>query len=106
MPSSSAHWQIVFLVLTLIGALIPLLMANPDNMVRTDGTKVASPQHPSWKTSIVGLWTTLRDDPMILLLFPMFFASNWFYTWRMAPSSPSLTIALTPCPPLYRIQRL
>ncbi|KAF4597058.1 hypothetical protein EYR40_007508 [Pleurotus pulmonarius] len=75
--------SIVFLVLTLVGALIPLLMANPENMVRTDGTKVASPQHPSWKIGIVGLWTTLRDDPMILLPFPMFFASNWFYTWRM-----------------------
>ncbi|KDQ24969.1 hypothetical protein PLEOSDRAFT_1078907 [Pleurotus ostreatus PC15] len=71
-----------FLVLTLIGVLIPLLMANPDNMVRTDGTKVTSPRHASWKTGVVGLWLTLRDDPMILLLFPMFFASNWFYTWQ------------------------
>ncbi|PBK60034.1 hypothetical protein ARMSODRAFT_1009476 [Armillaria solidipes] len=50
-----------FLVLTLIGVLIPMLMANPDKMIRSDGTKT---------------------DPMITLLFPMFFASNWFYTWQ------------------------
>ncbi|KAF7424751.1 hypothetical protein PC9H_010062 [Pleurotus ostreatus] len=74
--------SIGFLVLTLIGVLIPLLMANPDNMIRTDGTKVTSPRHASWKAGVVGLWLTLRDDPMILLLFPMFFASNWFYTWQ------------------------
>jgi hypothetical protein len=57
-------------------------MANPDNMIRTDGTKVTTPRHPSWKVEIYGLWLTLRTDPMIVLLFPMFLASNWFYTWR------------------------
>lgn len=39
-------------------------------------------RHPSWKTEIYGLWIALRTDPMIVLLFPMFFASNWFYTWQ------------------------
>ena len=57
-------------------------MANPDNMIRTDGTKVTTPRHPSWKVEIYGLWLTLRTDPKIILLFPMFLASNWFYTWR------------------------
>ncbi|KAF9466868.1 major facilitator superfamily domain-containing protein [Collybia nuda] len=71
-----------FLVLTLIGVTIPLLMVNPNKMIRTDGTKVTAPRHPSWKVEIWGLWLTLRTDPLILLLFPMFFASNWFYTWQ------------------------
>ena len=74
--------QIGFLVLTLIGVTIPMLMADPQKMIRTDGTKVTSPRHPSWKVEIVGLWVTLIKDPLIILLFPMFFASNWFYTWR------------------------
>ena len=74
--------QIGFLVLTLIGVAIPLLMADPDNMIRTDGTKVTTSRHPSWKVEIYGLWLTLRTDPKIVLLFPMFLASNWFYTWR------------------------
>ncbi|PPQ89938.1 hypothetical protein CVT25_009993 [Psilocybe cyanescens] len=71
-----------FLVLTLIGVCIPLLMVNPENMIRTDGTKVTTPRHPSWKTEIYGLWLTLTKDPMVILLFPMFFASNWFYAWQ------------------------
>ncbi|KAF8060873.1 MFS general substrate transporter [Lyophyllum atratum] len=74
--------QIVFLSLTLTGVLIPLLMADPNKMIRTDGTKVTAPRHPSWKVEIYGLWVTISTDPMILLLFPMFFTSNWFYTWQ------------------------
>ncbi|KAF7425930.1 hypothetical protein PC9H_008292 [Pleurotus ostreatus] len=71
-----------FLVLTLIGVTIPLLMADPHKMIRTDGTKVTTHRHPSWKVELYGLWVTLRTDPMVLLLFPMFFASNWFTTWQ------------------------
>jgi len=71
-----------FLVLTLIGVLIPLLMTDPHKMIRTDGTKVTTPRHPSWKTEFYSLWLALRTDPLILLLFPLFFASNWFYTWQ------------------------
>ncbi|KAI5891680.1 MFS general substrate transporter [Schizophyllum commune H4-8] len=73
---------IAFLVLTGIGVAIPMLMVNPKTMIRSDGTKVATPRHPSWKTEILGLYVTLKTDPMILLLFPMFLASNWFYTWQ------------------------
>ncbi|KAF8961016.1 major facilitator superfamily domain-containing protein [Flammula alnicola] len=71
-----------FLVLTLIGVTIPIFMADPEKMIRTDGTKVTTPRHPSWKIEIYGLWVTLKTDPMVILLFPMFFASNWFYTWQ------------------------
>ena len=74
--------QIVFLVLTGIGAIIPIFMVDPSNMVRSDGTRVPTPQHPSWKKEFWGLWEALHTDPSIVLLFPMFFASNWFYTWR------------------------
>lgn len=71
-----------FLVLTLIGVTIPFLMADPAKMIRTDGTRVTLPRHPSWKTEFIGLWIALRTDPLIIMLFPMFFASNWFYTWQ------------------------
>lgn len=39
-------------------------------------------KNPTWKTEIIGLWETLLNDPYIVLLFPMFFASNWFYTYQ------------------------
>lgn len=70
------------MILTGMGTLIPLCMADPDKMIRTDGTKVMTPRQPSWKTEIYGLYVALRTDPLIVLLFPMFLASNWFYTWR------------------------
>ncbi|KAI0344178.1 MFS general substrate transporter [Trametopsis cervina] len=71
-----------FIVLTGIGVLIPLLMVDPRKMIRSDGTRVIVPHHPSWKTEFFGLWVALKTDPWIVLLFPMFFASNWFYTWQ------------------------
>ncbi|KAK0203763.1 MFS general substrate transporter [Desarmillaria ectypa] len=73
-----------FLILTLIGVLVPLLMVNPNRMIRSDGTKVTTPRQPSWKTEFMGLFITLKTDPMIVLLFPMFFTSNWFYTWQFS----------------------
>ncbi|GAW02736.1 duf895 domain membrane protein [Lentinula edodes] len=73
---------IAFIVLTAIGICIPMLMADPKKVIRSDGAKVIIPLHPSWKTQFLGLWVTLKTDPMILLLFPMFFTSNWFYTWQ------------------------
>ncbi|KAG6878669.1 hypothetical protein C0992_007683 [Termitomyces sp. T32_za158] len=71
-----------FLVLTCLGVLIPFTMADPAKVIRTDGTKVTPAHNPSWKSEFLGLYVALRTDPMILLLFPMFLASNWFYTWQ------------------------
>jgi len=73
---------ISFLCLTVIGAMIPFLMVDPKKMIRTDGSRVTIARHPSWKVEIMGLYVALKTDPMIVLLFPMFFASNWFYTWQ------------------------
>ena len=39
-------------------------------------------KNPTWKSEILGLWETFFTDPYIILLFPMFFASNWFYTYQ------------------------
>ncbi|KZS90290.1 MFS general substrate transporter [Sistotremastrum niveocremeum HHB9708] len=82
--SVSNGTYIGFLILTLIGVSIPMLMADPHKMYRTDGTKVSAAlrKHPKWSTEFYSLWVALRTDPYILLLFPLFFASNWFYTWQ------------------------
>ncbi|KAJ6553314.1 major facilitator superfamily domain-containing protein [Mycena capillaripes] len=73
---------ISFLILTIIGAAIPAIMVDPKKMIRTDGTKVTIARNPSWKVELWGLLVALKTDPWILLLFPMFLASNWFYTWQ------------------------
>lgn len=49
---------------------------------RADGSHVVLMKHPSWRSELVGLWEVLKSDSYIVLLFPMFFASNWFYTYH------------------------
>lgn len=71
-----------FIALMGCGAVLACFIANPKNVVRTDGTKIILVQNPTWKTELIGLWACLKQDKSILLLFPMFFASNWFYTYQ------------------------
>ena len=71
-----------FLILTFCGALLSLTLVPGDKVIRSDGSKVILMKNPTWKTEILGLWETFFTDPYILLLFPMFFASNWFYTYQ------------------------
>lgn len=59
-----------------------MLLVDPKDVIRTDGTKVVIPRNPSWKVEIMSLWIALKTDPFILLLFPLFFSSNYFYTWQ------------------------
>ncbi|KAF9650654.1 MFS general substrate transporter, partial [Thelephora ganbajun] len=82
--TSLGYLGITFLVLTIVGVLIPIIMAPPNKMVRADGSRVTTPRHPSWKAEFKGLWIAFRTDPYIILLFPMFFASNYFYTWQFS----------------------
>ena len=71
-----------FIVLTFCGALLAFTLAPADSIIRRDGSKVILMKNPTWKTEIFGLWETLLTDSYIVLLFPMFFASNWFYTYQ------------------------
>ncbi|KAI6124377.1 major facilitator superfamily domain-containing protein [Pisolithus croceorrhizus] len=71
-----------FVVLTVTGFFLPFVMVDPEKMTRTDGTRVVLSRHPSWKAEFLNLFVALKDDPWVVLLFPMFFASNYFYTWQ------------------------
>lgn len=39
-------------------------------------------KNPTWKSEFLGMWEVLFTDWYIVLLFPMFFASNFFYTYQ------------------------
>jgi drug/metabolite transporter superfamily protein YnfA len=71
-----------FLVLTLVGAALAWTLVDAKDVIRHDGSKVIVMKHPSWKSEIMGLWETFFTDPYIIALFPMFFASNWFYAYH------------------------
>ncbi|KAJ5659401.1 hypothetical protein N7507_005852 [Penicillium longicatenatum] len=71
-----------FIVLMFIGALLALCLCNANDIVRPDGTRVILMKNPSWQSELIGLWETLRFEPFVILLFPMFFSSNWFYVYQ------------------------
>ncbi|KAH7139435.1 major facilitator superfamily domain-containing protein [Dendryphion nanum] len=71
-----------FLVLTIIGAVLSWTLVDAKDVIRHDGSKVIVMKHPSWKSEFLGLWEVFRTDTYIIALFPMFFASNWFYTYH------------------------
>ncbi|CAO1620667.1 unnamed protein product [Parajaminaea phylloscopi] len=71
-----------FIAITFLGGLIAALLKDPATLVRSDGTTVVVPKSTTWRFELLGLGRLLRTDPWVLLLFPMFFASNFFYTWQ------------------------
>ncbi|KAF4982805.1 hypothetical protein FZEAL_1657 [Fusarium zealandicum] len=71
-----------FIILMFLGAILALFLCDADKVVRHDNTKVIVMKNPSWSTEIKGLWETLYNSPWIVLLFPMFFSSNIFYTYQ------------------------
>ncbi|PNY22488.1 UNC93-like protein [Tolypocladium capitatum] len=71
-----------FIILMFLGAVLALFLCNAGDIVRPDGTRVILMKQPSWQSELLGLWETLRFEPFVVLLFPMFFSSNWFYTYQ------------------------
>ncbi|CAK7265417.1 hypothetical protein SEPCBS57363_001573 [Sporothrix epigloea] len=71
-----------FIVLMALGAVLALCLCNATSVVRDDGSKVILMKNPSVKSELIGLKDTLFQDPWIVLLFPMFFASNTFTTYQ------------------------
>ena len=71
-----------FIVLMFFGAVLALCLCNANDVVRPDGTRIVLMKQPSWSSELWGLWETLRFEPFVVLLFPMFFVSNWFYTYQ------------------------
>ncbi|KAH8909340.1 MFS general substrate transporter [Coniochaeta sp. PMI_546] len=71
-----------FIVLETLGAILCLVLVPSDRVVRSDGSRVEKYVHPGIKDEFLGLYRTVVSDPWIILLFPMFFASNYFYTYQ------------------------
>jgi len=71
-----------FMVLTFLGACLAWTLVDARTVIRGDGSHVILMKHPSWQSEILGLWEVLQSDVWIVCLFPMFFASNWFYTYQ------------------------
>ncbi len=73
---------IAFIALMFLGAVVALMACNAGEILREDGTYVIVMKNPTWKSEFLGLYETIRTDPHIILLFPMFWSSNWFTTYQ------------------------
>ncbi|KAG0672442.1 hypothetical protein C6P40_003126 [Pichia californica] len=73
---------IAFMVLMGCGSVIASFMLPKEKVWKEDGTRVVTKKLPSWKSEIFGSFRLLIKEPKILLMFPMFFSSNWFYTYQ------------------------
>jgi len=73
---------IAFIVLMFGGAVLALMLCNAGDIVRSDGTRVVLMKNPTWQSEFIGLYETVKFEPYVLLLFPMFWSSNWFYTYQ------------------------
>lgn len=71
-----------FIALMCLGSIIACFMLPMSAVWKADGTKVVAQKHPNIKTEMVALFRLLITEPKILFMFPMFFASNWFYTYQ------------------------
>ncbi|RYP63284.1 hypothetical protein DL771_009355 [Monosporascus sp. 5C6A] len=71
-----------FMILMAIGASLAFALCNVDAVRRDDGSKVVMTKNPTWLKEFVGLWECLYQQPWVVALFPMFFASNIFYTYQ------------------------
>jgi hypothetical protein len=70
------------MILQFLGALLAMCMVDSKNVMRADGSHVIAMKNPTWTSELLGLWQTLQSDTYIVLLFPMFLASNWFTTYQ------------------------
>lgn len=73
---------IAFMILMASGFVLALFLCDPKLVRRDDGSSIILMKNPTWKTEIMGLLETLKTDVYIVGLFPMFFASNWFYVYH------------------------
>ncbi|KAJ6145230.1 UNC93-like protein [Penicillium chermesinum] len=73
---------IAFLVLMALGFVLCWGLVDSKYIKRGDGSRVIAIKNPTWKSEFLGLWETLRTDYYIILMFPMFLASNWFYGYH------------------------
>jgi hypothetical protein len=72
-----------FIIIMFAGTASTLLILPPDAIIRADGTLVKVQASSSVREELTNFVKVLKDK-RILLLIPMFFASNYFYAYQGA----------------------
>ncbi|KAH9980620.1 MFS general substrate transporter [Russula compacta] len=79
----STATYLAFIIIMFFGTASTLLILPPSAIVRADGTLVEVQASSSVREELRNLVKVLKDK-RILLLMPMFFASNYFYAYQGA----------------------
>ncbi|EMD34617.1 hypothetical protein CERSUDRAFT_116782 [Gelatoporia subvermispora B] len=77
----STSTYIAFLVIIFIGVASAFLILPPNRVIRADGTIVKVQAASKPHIEAIGMWNLLKDWRMLCLM-PMFFASNYFYSYQ------------------------
>lgn len=78
----NAGTYVAFMVLMGCGILLACFLLPMDKVYKSDGTRVMAKKYPKLKDELMGLYRLLTGYPKIYFMFPMFAASNWFYTYQ------------------------
>ncbi|EAU39448.1 conserved hypothetical protein [Aspergillus terreus NIH2624] len=70
---------LAFIAIQCLGPFVGLLLSNPENVQRDDGTRIEAPRDVHWRTELAAMWRLLRSRS-ILLLTPLF----WYFGWIQA----------------------
>ncbi|KAE8395919.1 major facilitator superfamily domain-containing protein [Aspergillus alliaceus] len=68
-----------FIAIQCLGLPVGLLLSNPENVQRDDGTRIEAPRNITWRAELSAMWRLARSKP-ILLLIPLF----WYFGWIQA----------------------
>ncbi|CDK28021.1 unnamed protein product [Kuraishia capsulata CBS 1993] len=71
-----------FIALMAVGALLGMCLLPAGKVIKSDGTRVIIQKNPSWRSEIQGFASVFHTDTYIIALFPLFLASNFFYTYQ------------------------
>jgi hypothetical protein len=68
-----------FIAIQCLGFFIGLLLSNPEQVQRSDGTRIAAPRGIHWRTEAREMWRLLRSRSILLLIqYPCFGISAGF----------------------------
>lgn len=78
----NAGTYVAFMVLMGAGIVLAGFLLPMDKVYKPDGTKVIAKKYPRLQDEFRGMWKVLKTERKIYFMFPMFCASNWFYTYQ------------------------
>jgi hypothetical protein len=74
---------ICFVAIMGFGTLLTVLLKNPEDIRRADGSRIVI-EKADWRSEAAGTLKLFRD-PTMMSLMPLFIYSNWFYAYQFGP---------------------